>query len=295
MSFMGAKPARVGGLETFVTRSGYTGEDGYEISVAGSEAEAFARLLLAQADVAPIGLGARDSLRLEAGLCLYGHELDETVDPVEAALVWSIQKRRRVEGGFPGAARIQASAGARAGATPGRPAAGRPRPGARGRRDRVARRRSPSASSPPAASGPSVGGPIAMGFVEAAHAKAGNAGRSRRARQASPGSVSPRLPFHPHAYHPWLKHKEAPCRKSATPRTTNMSRLEGDVAVVGISDHAQQQLGDIVFVEVPAIGEKLTRATPAAVVESVKAASDVFVAVSGEVIAVNVRGGVARA
>ena len=66
-----------------------------------AQAETFARLLLSQPDVAPIGLGARDSLRLEAGLCLYGHELDETVDPIEAALAWSIQKRRRVEGGFP--------------------------------------------------------------------------------------------------------------------------------------------------------------------------------------------------
>src|SRR4029077_13640921 len=94
-------------FETFVSRSGYTGEDGYEISLASSEAESFARLLLSQRDVAPIGLGARDSLRLEAGLCLYGHELDETIDPIEAALAWSIQKRRRVEGGFPGAKRIQ--------------------------------------------------------------------------------------------------------------------------------------------------------------------------------------------
>ena len=94
-------------METFVSRSGYTGEDGYEISLPSSQAESFARVLLSQPDVAPIGLGARDSLRLEAGLCLYGHELDETVDPIEAALSWSIQKRRRVEGGFPGAKRIQ--------------------------------------------------------------------------------------------------------------------------------------------------------------------------------------------
>ncbi len=77
MAFMSARPARIAGFETFVSRSGYTGEDGYEISIASAQAEDFARLLLVQRNVAPIGLGARDSLRLEAGLCLYGHELDE--------------------------------------------------------------------------------------------------------------------------------------------------------------------------------------------------------------------------
>jgi len=94
----------------WISRSGYTGEDGFEISVPEARAEAFARALLAMEDVLPIGLGARDSLRLEAGLCLYGHDLDETTTPVEAGLTWAIQKARRAggarEGGFPGAARI---------------------------------------------------------------------------------------------------------------------------------------------------------------------------------------------
>ena len=91
----------------FVTRSGYTGEDGYEISLPASQAEVFAERLLSHPDCLPVGLGARDSLRLEAGLCLYGHDIDETTDPIEANLAWSISKRRRAEGGFPGAARIQ--------------------------------------------------------------------------------------------------------------------------------------------------------------------------------------------
>ncbi|MFV0280623.1 MAG: glycine cleavage system aminomethyltransferase GcvT [Rhodoblastus sp.] len=91
----------------FVTRSGYTGEDGYEISLPASQADIFARQLLGHPDCLPIGLGARDSLRLEAGLCLYGHDIDETTDPIEANLAWSISRRRRTEGGFPGAARIQ--------------------------------------------------------------------------------------------------------------------------------------------------------------------------------------------
>jgi aminomethyltransferase len=98
------------GADLFVTRSGYTGEDGFEISVHESCADAFARALLAQAEVKPVGLGARNSLRLEAGLCLYGNDIDTTTTPVEAALNWAMQKVRRTggerAGGFPGATRI---------------------------------------------------------------------------------------------------------------------------------------------------------------------------------------------
>ncbi len=98
------------GAALFITRSGYTGEDGFEISVPGDRAEALARALLAQPEVAPIGLGARNSLRLEAGLCLYGNDIDTTTTPVEAALNWAIQKVRRTggarAGGFPGAAKV---------------------------------------------------------------------------------------------------------------------------------------------------------------------------------------------
>ena len=107
MSFgMGATLA-LGKFEAFVTRSGYTGEDGCEISVPNSQAEELARWLLSQPEVKPIGLGARDSLRLEAGLCLYGHDIDTTTTPIEAGLAWTISKRRREEGGFPGAAIVQ--------------------------------------------------------------------------------------------------------------------------------------------------------------------------------------------
>lgn len=110
--FMTGGAAQIGGIPTFVTRSGYTGEDGFEISVAAANAERLARLLLAQPEVKPIGLGARNSLRLEAGLCLYGNDIDETTTPVEASLVWAMQKVRRTggarEGGFPGAAKVLA-------------------------------------------------------------------------------------------------------------------------------------------------------------------------------------------
>jgi aminomethyltransferase len=100
-------------IDVFLTRSGYTGEDGFEISVNESQADALARALLAQPEVKPIGLGARNSLRLEAGLCLYGNDIDTTTNPVEANLLWAMQKVRRAggarEGGFPGATKVLAA------------------------------------------------------------------------------------------------------------------------------------------------------------------------------------------
>ena len=189
MPFMSARPASLAQVETFVSRSGYTGEDGYEISLHSMRAQAFARLLLDQPDVAPNGLGARDSLRLEAGLCLYGHELDETVDPVEAALGWSIQKRRRFEGGFPGARRI---GNALANGSERR------RVGLRLDGRAPAREGTEIVSAEGAAIGvvtsggfgPSVGAPIAMGFVKREFAAPG-----------TPIGLVAALPFHPHAYY----------------------------------------------------------------------------------------------
>ena len=107
MSFMSARTLKLGGVKANITRSGYTGEDGYEISAAADRIGELWDALLLDASVKPVGLGARDSLRLEAGLCLYGHDIDTETSPVEAGLNWSIQKRRREEGGFPGAVRIQ--------------------------------------------------------------------------------------------------------------------------------------------------------------------------------------------
>ena len=198
MAFMDAKSARIAGAETFVSRAGYTGEDGFEISLAAAEAERIARLLLSEPEVAPIGLGARDSLRLEAGLCLYGHELDETVDPVEAALAWSIGRRRRAEGGFPGAARIRRALvhgpeRLRVGLRPdGRAPA---REGA----EIVTGAGAPIGVVTSGGFGPSVGGPIAMGFVARSHADVGAAvGLVVRGKTLSARVVA--LPFHPHAY-----------------------------------------------------------------------------------------------
>ncbi len=106
LSFMRAGAFTIDGVPAWVSRSGYTGEDGYEISIPAADAEKIARLLLTQPEVKPIGLGARDSLRLEAGLPLYGHDLTPDITPVEAALSFAISKRRKAEGGFPGAERI---------------------------------------------------------------------------------------------------------------------------------------------------------------------------------------------
>jgi len=107
LTFMTGGAFTLAGAECYVTRSGYTGEDGFEISVPGSQAEALARTLLDLREVQPAGLGARDTLRLEAGLCLYGHDIDTTTTPVEAGLTWAIQKVRRAgggrAGGYPGA------------------------------------------------------------------------------------------------------------------------------------------------------------------------------------------------
>ena len=110
--FMTGAHVVLDGIDCFVTRSGYTGEDGFEISVPADKAEQLARALLAQPEVKPIGLGARDTLRLEAGLCLYGHDIDTTTTPVEGSITWAIQKVRRAggarAGGYPGAHMIEA-------------------------------------------------------------------------------------------------------------------------------------------------------------------------------------------
>ena len=102
MLFMTSETLKIGDVKCAISRTGYTGEDGFEISCAAGDAEALARMLLAEPEVAPAGLGARDTLRLEAGLCLWGNDIDETTTPVEAGLSWAINRRRREQGGFPG-------------------------------------------------------------------------------------------------------------------------------------------------------------------------------------------------
>jgi aminomethyltransferase len=198
LGFMSGAALEVAGLPCFVTRSGYTGEDGFEISVAAGSAEQLARTLLADARVKPIGLGARDSLRLEAGLCLYGHDIDTTTTVIEADLAWTIQKRRRETGGFPGAAIILQQL-----------AAGAPRKRVGLRPDGRAPAREGTPITAPDGSvigavtsggfGPTVGGPVAMGYVDARHAAPGSALRLVVRDQPRPAIVAP-LPFTPHRY-----------------------------------------------------------------------------------------------
>jgi aminomethyltransferase len=172
MPFMSAKVAQLGEVWFFISRCGYTGEDGFEISVHDHEAEKVARALLAHADVEPIGLGARDSLRLEAGLCLYGHDMTPETTPVEADITFAIGKRRREEGGFLGAETVLAQLNdgpqtLRVGIKPeGRAPA---REGTEiqdmdgGKIGQVTS----------GGFGPTFGGPVAMGYVSADHAAIG--------------------------------------------------------------------------------------------------------------------------
>ena len=198
LSFMQTAEMDIAGVSARISRSGYTGEDGFEFAVPADEAEGIARLLLAEPEAAPIGLGARDSLRMEAGLCLYGQDIDETTSPVEAGLAWSIQKRRRAEGGFPGADRIlreleQGTARTRVGLRPDGRAIARTGTPVLAGEERIGAVTS-------GGFGPSVGGPIAIAYVPPAHAAAGTALTLDLRGRAEPARVVG-LPFVPHRYH----------------------------------------------------------------------------------------------
>jgi aminomethyltransferase len=178
MRFMDAGPHEVAGLDCFVSRSGYTGEDGFEISVTAERAEQLATALLSDGDVLPIGLGARDSLRLEAGLCLYGHDIDTITTPVEAALEWSMQKSRRSggarTGGYPGSEEIlrQLASGASRRRVGLRPEGRAPvREGAGLFADQASTEQVGTVTS--GGFGPSLNAPVAMGYVPTALAANG--------------------------------------------------------------------------------------------------------------------------
>src|SRR5258705_7760680 len=204
MRFMDAGPRSVGGIDCFVSRSGYTGEDGFEISVPAEKAEALAKTLLGDSDVLPIGLGARDSLRLEAGLCLYGHDIDTATTPVEGALEWSIQKSRRHggarAGGFPGEDRIlsELANGARRRRVGLRPEGRAPvREGAPLFADAASPAQIGAVTS--GGFGPSVNAPVAMGYLPSSHAAPGSLGFAELRGQRLPLLIAP-VPFVPNTY-----------------------------------------------------------------------------------------------
>ena len=204
MRFMDSAPHKVGGIDCFVSRSGYTGEDGFEISVPAEHAEALTNALLTDPCVLPIGLGARDSLRLEAGLCLYGHDIGTTTTPVEGALEWSVQKSRRAggarAGGFAGADRIlaqfeQGAAQRRVGLRP------------QGRapvREGAALFADATSSEPigrvtSGGFGPSLNAPVAMGYLPKSHAAAGSSVFAEVRGQRLAVQVAA-MPFIPNTY-----------------------------------------------------------------------------------------------
>jgi aminomethyltransferase len=198
LGFMEACTATFDGKPCTISRSGYTGEDGYEISIVRDYAATLWDSLLAHDTVQPIGLGARDSLRLEAGLCLYGHDMDSTTSPIEAALTWSIQKRRRETGGFPGAARIlrelkEGPSRLRVGIRP----EGR-QPAREGAEILAEGRRIGTITS--GGFGPSLNGPVSMGYVEHAFASPGTALTLIVRGKELAASVVP-LPFLPNRFY----------------------------------------------------------------------------------------------
>ena len=277
LGFMQGGPFHWNGRNLWISRSGYTGEDGFEISVPAIAAAELADAIVANELVKPIGLGARDSLRLEAGLPLYGHDLDHRTTPVMAGSISPSTS----------AAAPKADSPERCGSSPS---------------SRTARRRSVLASRWKAASRSAKARWCSTAKAMRSDGSPAAASR-RRCSDRSRWATSPRRSP---TREPRSSSSSAAscstrgsrrCRSSRTvitARELSMSlyftkehewvRVEGDTATVGISDHAQEQLGDIVFAEVPETGRKLSKGQEAAVVESVKAASDVYSPVSGEVV-----------
>jgi aminomethyltransferase len=198
MGFMTANDLQIDGIRLHISRSGYTGEDGFEMSVDAEAAPQLWEMLCGDRDVQPIGLGARDSLRLEAGLCLYDHDIDATTSPVEAGLAWSIQKRRRLEAGYVGASRIQRELQQ----GPKRRRVGiKPEGRAPAREDTEVLDLSGQKIGIVTSGGfgPSVNGPVAMGYVASEHASSGTRVGLVVRGKPLPALIAD-LPFVPHRY-----------------------------------------------------------------------------------------------
>lgn len=198
LKFMQGAALKVAGIPCLATRSGYTGEDGFEISVPDTAIHDLVKRLLADEQVKPIGLGARDSLRLEAGLCLHGNDITPDINPVEASLVWAMQKRRREEGGFIGAAVVQQQLKdgpkrKRVGILPEGKAPARAHTEITDIGGKVV------GEITSGGFGPSLGAPLAMGYVETASSADGTPLNLMVRGKALPAKVAP-MPFVPHRY-----------------------------------------------------------------------------------------------
>lgn len=198
LPFLGVAELDLGGIPCVVSRSGYTGEDGFEISVPADRAEALAGALLAEEEVAPAGLGARDSLRLEAGLCLWGNDIDELTNPIEAGLGWTIGKRRRVAWDFVGgtAIRDDYERGPHRLRVGLRPAGRAP---ARAKTDIVADDGTAAGTVTSGGFSPTLNAPIAMGYVRRELAAPGTSVHLMVRGQPHKAAIVP-LPFVPHRY-----------------------------------------------------------------------------------------------
>jgi aminomethyltransferase len=198
LTFMKVGRFTVAGAPAIVSRSGYTGEDGFEISIEAKDADRVARALLGEPEVLPIGLGARDSLRLEAGLCLYGHDMDETTDPITANLAWSIGKRRKMDKDFPAAEMImgkllEGTSQRRVGIRPDGKAPARDGTEIADKTGRVIGKITSGGF------GPSLNAPVAMGYVDTPFAGDGNEVMLMVRGKAMPAHTAP-MPFVPHGY-----------------------------------------------------------------------------------------------
>ena len=195
LTFMKVVRTTVAGAPAIISRTGYTGEDGFEISITGTDAERVARALLGESEVMPIGLGARDSLRLEAGLCLYGHDIDETRNPAEAALMWSVGKRRKEAKDFPGAEKTLAGGMAtkRVGIRPEGRAPAREGTEIADKTGRIIGKITSGGF------GPSLNAPVAMGYVESAFAAIGTPLDLIVRGKPLPAAVAA-MPFVPNTY-----------------------------------------------------------------------------------------------
>ncbi len=198
LTFMKIARVTVAGAAAIVSRSGYTGEDGFEISIEAKDADRVARALLGEPEVLPIGLGARDSLRLEAGLCLYGHDMDETTDPITANLAWSIGKRRKMDKDFPAADMIMGklldgTSQKRVGILPDGKAPARDGTAIADKTGRVIGKITSGGF------GPSLNAPVAMGYVDTPFAGDGNEVMLMVRGKAMPAHTAP-MPFVPHGY-----------------------------------------------------------------------------------------------